>query len=175
MSMKPKAPKPMGQKKKVVVLKNPVEKKIEGGLKFLFGDKSTATGKKKPGATKVKPNRRGLPKDKPVQILPKYGNTPSLRTPIPSGPRNPNRTRVKQTPVGPKVKSPSTATPKAKKPSPSGKTNYGPLPKNPTLNDYLMRGIRPPSRNKPGSRPSDADVIIKGYNDPATIKKYKKK
>jgi hypothetical protein len=73
-----------------------------------------------------------------------------------------------------KVKSPSTATPKAKKPSPSGKTNYGPLPKNPTLNDYLMRGIRPPSKNKPGTRPSDSDVILKGYNDKKTINKYKK-
>lgn len=48
--------------------------------------------------------------------------------------------------------------------------------KKPTLNDYLKQGKRPPTKIKPGlKRPSDADVIIKGYNDPATIKKMKKK
>jgi hypothetical protein len=35
-----------------------------------------------------------------------------------------------------------------------------------------MRPPRAPGQKKP---PSDADVILKGYNDPATIKKYKKK
>ena len=33
-----------------------------------------------------------------------------------------------------------------------------------TLNDFLREGKRPPSKNKKGI-PSDADVIIKGYND----------
>ena len=173
MAMKPLAPKPMGQKKKVVVLKNPVQKKIEGGLKFIFGDKPMASGKKKPGATKVMPNRRGLPKDKPVRILPKYGNAPSPKTPIPSGPMRPGgvTSKNKPRPVGPKVKSPSVKPVRPKTPSPSAKTKYGPLPKNPTLNDYLMRGIRPPSKNKPGTRPSDSDVILRKYND----KKYKGK
>ena len=47
-------------------------------------------------------------------------------------------------------------------------------PKKPTLDDFLTKGKRPPV--KPGLKlPSDADVIIKGYNDPATIKKMKKK
>jgi hypothetical protein len=103
----------------------------------------------------------------------KSKSTRKKATPVPLTKRKTTGTASKLTP-GPKVKSPSTATPKAKKPSPSGKTNYGPLPKNPTLNDYLMRGIRPPSRNKPGTRPSDSDVILKGYNDKKTINKYKK-
>lgn len=56
----------------------------------------------------------------------------------------------------------------------ASKKKLGPLPKNPTLNDYLIRGLRPPV--KPGLRlPSDADVIIKGYNDQKTIKKSKRK
>jgi hypothetical protein len=62
----------------------------------------------------------------------------------------------------------------AKKPTPKPKSTLGPLPKNPTLNDYLKRGIKPPVQGKK-KLPSDADVRIKGYNDPATIKKYKKK
>jgi hypothetical protein len=51
-----------------------------------------------------------------------------------------------------------TATPKAK-------------PK--TLNDFLKEGKRPPSKNK--KIPSDADVIIKGYNDKKTLSKNKKR
>jgi hypothetical protein len=67
-----------------------------------------------------------------------------------------------------------TPTPKPtmakRKPTPT----YGPLPKNPTLNDYLARGIRPPVKIKPGlKRPSDSDVVLKGYND--KIKKAKGK
>ena len=52
----------------------------------------------------------------------------------------------------------ATGTPKAK-------------PK--TLNDFLKEGKRPPSKNK--KIPSDADVIIKGYNDKKTLSKNKKK
>jgi hypothetical protein len=41
-----------------------------------------------------------------------------------------------------------------------------------TLDDFLLKGKRPPMKIKPGlKRPSDADVILKGYND----KKYKGK
>lgn len=43
------------------------------------------------------------------------------------------------------------------------KKTLGPLPKNPTLNDYLARGIKPPVK-KGLKVPSDADVRIKGYN-----------
>ena len=39
------------------------------------------------------------------------------------------------------------------------------------LNDYLDKGQTPPSRNK--KLPSDADVILKGYNDKKTIAKLK--
>jgi hypothetical protein len=39
------------------------------------------------------------------------------------------------------------------------------------LNDYLDKGETPPSRNK--KLPSDADVILKGYNDKKTIAKLK--
>ena len=39
------------------------------------------------------------------------------------------------------------------------------------LNDYLDKGMTPPSRNK--KLPSDADVILKGYNDKKTIAKFK--
>ena len=148
--MKPKAPKPMGSAKKMAP--KPRSVKLRGTPVPL---------------AEYKPNRAlGAPKPVP---MPK--RVPNLSLPPDQ------RASAKKIPPGlrKKGKSPSTATPKAKKPSPSNKTNYGPLPKNPTLNDYLMRGIRPPSKNKPGTRPSDADVIIKGYNDPATIKKYKKK
>jgi hypothetical protein len=49
------------------------------------------------------------------------------------------------------------ATPKATvKPKP--KATLGPLPKNPTLNDYLARGMKVPSKNK--KIPSDADVVL---------------
>jgi hypothetical protein len=42
-----------------------------------------------------------------------------------------------------------------------------------TLNDFLREGKRPPSKNK--KLPSDADVIIKGYNDKKTAAKSAKK
>jgi hypothetical protein len=73
------------------------------------------------------------------------------------------RTGPKQIgPAGPKKKSPGVATPK-------------PKAKKPTLDDFLLKGKRPPMKIKPGlKRPSDADVILKGYNDKKTINKYKK-
>ena len=45
------------------------------------------------------------------------------------------------------------------------------MPKPKGLNDYLDKGMTPPSRNK--KLPSDADVILKGYNDKKTIAKFK--
>ncbi len=56
----------------------------------------------------------------------------------------------------------------AKKSPPS--TPKAQVPKKKTLDDFLLKGKRPPI--KPGQKklPSDADVILKGYND----KKYKK-
>ena len=41
------------------------------------------------------------------------------------------------------------------------------------LNDFLKEGKRPPSKNK--KIPSEADVIIKGYNDKKTLSKNKKR
>ena len=41
------------------------------------------------------------------------------------------------------------------------------------LNDFLKEGKRPPSKNK--KLPSEADVIIKGYNDKKTVAKSAKK
>jgi len=43
-------------------------------------------------------------------------------------------------------------------------TKPTPKPKPKGLNDFLKEGKTPPSKNKKGI-PSDADVIIKGYND----------
>ena len=48
-----------------------------------------------------------------------------------------------------------------------------PKAKQKTLNDFLKEGKRPPIKNK--NIPSDADVIIKGYNDKKTLSKNKKK
>ena len=64
-------------------------------------------------------------------------------------------------PKGPSVK------PTQQKPKPKVKVK----PKG--LNDYLDKGQTPPSRNK--KLPSDADVIIKGYNDKKTLSKNKKR
>ena len=58
-------------------------------------------------------------------------------------------------------------------PKPTAKKTLGPLPKKPTLNDYLARGLKPPVKGK--TPPPDYDVIIKGFNDKKTISKYKKK
>ena len=66
----------------------------------------------------------------------------------------------------PETKVATTPKPKPTKkatPSPKPKATLGPLPKNPTLNDYLIRGLKPPVKGK-GKLPSDADVKLKGYN-----------
>jgi hypothetical protein len=52
---------------------------------------------------------------------------------------------------------------------PNAKSTAKPKPKG--LNDYLDKGKTPPSKNK--KLPSDADVILKGYNDKKTIAKSK--
>ena len=114
---------------------NPVTK----ALKFFLGDQTKPSGKKKPGATKVTPNRKRLPKETPKKNLPLRPGTQSPKVPIRSGPRKPKAT-AKPAPAEPKKK--------------------------PTLDDYLLKGKRPPVKIKPGlKRPSDSDVIIKGYND----------
>ena len=51
--------------------------------------------------------------------------------------------------------------------TPKPKSKITPKPKG--LNDYLDKGQTPPSKNK--KLPSDADVILKGYNDKKTIAK----
>jgi hypothetical protein len=55
----------------------------------------------------------------------------------------------------------------ATKPTPKPKNTGKSKPKG--LNDFLKEGKRPPSKNK--KLPSDADVIIKGYNDKKTAAK----
>jgi hypothetical protein len=66
--------------------------------------------------------------------------------------------KVKKQIVSDMTKPKATATPKAKQK---------------TLNDFLKEGKRPPIKNK--KIPSDADVIIKGYNDKKTLSKNKKR
>ena len=55
-----------------------------------------------------------------------------------------------------------------KKPTPKATKKAAPK----TLNDFLKQGKTPPSKNKKGI-PSDADVIIKGYNDKKTLNRKK--
>jgi hypothetical protein len=147
MAMKPKAPKPMGSGKKKPGRKTP-------GVKVL--------GKPVPLAT-YKPKR-----------------APGSPVPVPMPKRVPNlslppdqRTKAIPTTPGPKVK---TFRPKVnlKPGTPTKKQISEKIPtikKKPKLDDFLLKGKRPPMKIKPGlKRPSDADVILKGYND----KKYKK-
>lgn len=49
---------------------------------------------------------------------------------------------------------------------PTSKMDKSPLPKNPTLNDFLKRGLKPPTKGK--KAPPDYDVISKdmGYTKP---------
>jgi hypothetical protein len=68
-----------------------------------------------------------------------------------------------------KALSPKKATAKKAAAKPMAKPKVTPKPKG--LNDYLDKGQTPPSRNK--KLPSDADVILKGYNDKKTIAKLK--
>lgn len=63
-------------------------------------------------------------------------------------------------------------------PAPKKSSSKNPLPKKPTLNDYLKRGLRPPTSG-PGA-PPDYDVITPdmGYTKPTKKnppKKIKKK
>jgi hypothetical protein len=73
--------------------------------------------------------------------------------------------RKKSTPVPMPKKSMTRGTPVPMPVKPKAK------PKG--LNDFLKEGKRPPSRNKKGI-PSDADVILKGYNDKKTLGRKKK-
>jgi hypothetical protein len=66
-----------------------------------------------------------------------------------------------------------TAKPVAKKTTPTKNSILQPNAKPKNLNDFLKEGKRPPSKNK--KIPSDADVIIKGYNDKKTLSKNKKR
>jgi hypothetical protein len=65
--------------------------------------------------------------------------------------------------------------PAPKKPvvKPKAPATKPPMNKPKGLNDYLDKGKTPPSKNK--KLPSDADVILKGYNDKKTIAKLKNK
>ena len=124
---------------------------VTKALKFFLGDKSNPNVTKKQGAKKAMPSRRGSIKDKPVQILPKRPGTQSPKVPIPSGPRKPRAT-ARPAPAGPKKKSPNvviTPKPKAKKPK---------------LDDFLLKGKRPPIAPGQKKLPSDSDVILKNYN-----------
>ena len=66
----------------------------------------------------------------------------------------------------PVVRKNSTPAPMPVKPKATKKAT----PK--TLNDFLKQGKTPPSKNKKGI-PSDADVILKGYNDKKTLNRKK--
>lgn len=48
-------------------------------------------------------------------------------------------------------------------PKPSASSKLGPLPKNPTLNDYLMRGLKVPKAPGQKKLPSDSDIVLKKY------------
>jgi hypothetical protein len=76
----------------------------------------------------------------------------------PKGPAKPNATK-KAPATGMKITAKKAAAKPTSKPKPKG------------LNDYLDKGQTPPSKNK--KLPSDADVILKGYNDKKTIAKSK--
>ena len=84
----------------------------------------------------------------------------------------PNPSNGKLTDVKPKPKSVAKpavkVTVRVKPKAPATKT---PMNKPKGLNDYLDKGKTPPSKNK--KLPSDADVILKGYNDKKTIAKSK--
>ena len=126
---------------------------VTKALKFFLGDKSNPNVTKKQGTKNAMPSRRGSIKDKPVQILPKRPGTQSPKVPIPSGPMRPGgaTSKNKPRPAGPKKKSPGVViTPKPKK--------------KPTLDDFLLKGKRPPLAPGQKKLPSDSDVILKNYN-----------
>jgi hypothetical protein len=82
------------------------------------------------------------------------------------------KAKAKETMMKPKPKSASKpavkVTVRVKPKAPATKT---PMNKPKGLNDFLDKGKTPPSKNK--KLPSDADVILKGYNDKKTIAKSK--
>jgi hypothetical protein len=82
--------------------------------------------------------------------------------------------RKKSTPVSMPKKDMTRGTPAPmpKKTSVPGLKKATPRGPKKGLNDFLKEGKRPPSRNK--KLPSDADVIIKGYNDKKTLGRKKK-
>ena len=84
------------------------------------------------------------------------------------------RMKVKGTPVPMPKKDMTRGTPAPmpKKTSVPGLKKATPRGPKKGLNDFLKDGKRPPSRNK--KLPSDADVIIKGYNDKKTLGRKKK-
>lgn len=92
-------------------------------------------------------------------LAPKPMGPRKKATPVPLPKRSIGGTAKKIAP-GPKLKNPNMKTPKPKK--------------KPTLDDFLLKGKRPPLAPGQKKLPSDADVILKGYNDKKTINRYKK-
>ena len=124
---------------------------VTKGLKFLFGDKSNPNVTKKPGVKNAMPTRRGSIKDKPVQILPKDPGKQSPRVPIPSGPLE---RKISKRPI----------TTRPKKKTPGVVIKPKPKAKKPKLDDFLLKGKRPPIAPGQKKLPSDSDVILKNYN-----------
>ena len=108
---------------------------------------------------KMTPSQRAALKKAEMQArLKAQMNKPSK----PTGPGKKNMAPKQVGPAGPKKKSPNVViTPKPKK--------------KPTLDDFLLKGKRPPLAPGQKKLPNDYDVILKGYNDKKTINKYKKK
>jgi hypothetical protein len=117
---------------------NPIVRKIND---FLRQTPNTSTGKKKPGRSTPGVKVPG----KPVPLAtPRPRTYPGGIKPAPMPKRVPNlslppdqRTKAKPMPSGPKVKTPTPAKPK-------------PKAKKPTLDDFLLKGKRPPIKLKPG-------------------------
>jgi hypothetical protein len=142
MAMKPLTPKPPARARRS---KDPVAR----GLEFFFGDKPTAKPKKKtaptsPGTVRLR-NSKPAPMPTPRERTYPRGVKPA---PMPKVERNYGKPRSERTlpkQIGPKSKqnpslnkkTPSTATPK-------------PKAKKPTLDDFLLKGKRPPIKLKPG-------------------------
>ena len=82
-------------------------------------------------------------------LAPKPMGLRKKATPVPLPKRSANSTARKIT-AGPKAKASSTAKPKPKK--------------KPTLDDFLLKGKRPPIAPGQKKLPSDSDVILKNYN-----------
>lgn len=102
-------------------------------------------GKKYPYTAEGKAAAKRAAAKPAVKIIKKGEPTPRAKTPMPKK---------------------TTATPK-----PRGGT---PLPKKTTKPDSLYKTPLKPNKNW-RKAPSDADVIIPGYNDPATIRKMNQK